>query len=242
VQGSLLARGDPGVDASFRRLTRIELSPTSWIEVAPEWLRAPDVVFDALVAGLAWHQYRRPMYERIVDEPRLTAHFGAGEPAPLPVLDEARAVLAQRYGEALDTTGFNYYRDGHDSVAWHGDRIGRNRTEALVVIVSVGRRRPFRLRPKGGGPSQRFALGDGDLFVMGGACQREFEHCVPKVAHAEPRISITYRTGSEYAAGEARWPPYRVLASSSDVSAGGGSSAPGEVDEAGDSGAADAAG
>jgi alkylated DNA repair dioxygenase AlkB len=211
VQGSLLARGDPGVDADFTRLTRIELSTASWIEVAPEWLRAPDVVFDALIEGVPWAQHRRPMFDRVVDEPRLTCHFAAGEPTPSPVLEEARRALAARYGEALDTTGMNLYRDGRDSVAWHGDRIGRNRAEALVCIVSVGRRRPFRLRPKGGGVAHRFALGDGDLLVMGGACQREFEHCVPKVAQAEPRISITYRTGSEYPGGG--WAPYRVVAS-----------------------------
>jgi alkylated DNA repair dioxygenase AlkB len=218
VQGSLLARGDPGVDASFARLTRIELSPASWIDVAPEWLRAPDVVFEELFAHLPWTQHRRPMFDRLVDEPRLTAHLGADVPTPLPVLDEIRAALADRYGEALDTTGFNLYRDGCDSVAWHGDRIGRNRMEALVAIVSVGRRRPFRLRPKGGGASHRFALGDGDLLVMGGACQREFQHSVPKVAHAEPRISITYRTGNDYP-GAAPWAPYRVPTSSASSAA-----------------------
>jgi alkylated DNA repair dioxygenase AlkB len=216
VQGSLLARGDPGVDPSFSRLTRIELSPASWIDVAPEWLRAPDVVFEHLVSALPWCQHRRPMFDQIVDEPRLTAHLGPGDPVPAPVIDEIRSALADRYGEALDTTGFNYYRDGHDSVAWHGDRIGRNRTEALVAIVSVGRRRPFRVRPKGGGPAQRFALGDGDLLVMGGACQREFQHCVPKVAAAEPRISITYRTGNGYPA--APWAPYRVASASAAAS------------------------
>jgi alkylated DNA repair dioxygenase AlkB len=214
VQGSLLARGSPGVDAGFARLTRIDLSPASWVEVAPEWLRAPDTVFEALLSGVAWCQHRRPMYDRIVDEPRLTASFPGGEPAPLPVLEEARRALAERYGEALDTTGLNLYRDGRDSVAWHGDRVGRRRNEALVAIVSVGRRRPFRLRPTGGGPAHRFALGDGDLFVMGGACQREFQHCVPKVAQAEPRISISYRTASDVDAA-ARWAPYRVAASPS---------------------------
>jgi alkylated DNA repair dioxygenase AlkB len=208
VQFSLLARGEPRIDAGFARIARIPLSERSWLELRPEWLSASDVVFDALVTALPWRQHRRPMYDRIVDEPRLTAHLGPGEPTPLPVLDEARRVLADRYGEPLDTTGFNHYRDGRDSVAWHGDRVGRNRAEALVCIVSVGRRRPFRLRPRGGGTARRFELGDGDLLVMGGACQREFEHSVPKVQHAEPRISVTFRTGADYGA-SASWAPPR---------------------------------
>jgi alkylated DNA repair dioxygenase AlkB len=210
VQCSLLAGGEPRIDSGFGRIARIPLSERSWLDLRPEWLSASDVVFDALVAALPWRQHRRPMYDRIVDEPRLTAHLGPGEPTPVPVLDEARGALSARYGEALDTTGFNWYRDGRDSVAWHGDRIGRDRVEALVCIVSVGRRRPFRLRPKGGGAAMRFELGDGDLLVMGGACQREFEHCVPKVQHAEPRVSITFRTGTAYGASAPwaapRWP------------------------------------
>ena len=101
--------------------------------------------------------------------------------------------LAQRYGGEFPSCWLNLYRDGRDSVAWHGDRIARDRLTGLVAIVSVGERRPFRLRPKGGGPSIGYDLGRGDLLVMGGTCQRTWDHAVPKVARAGPRISLTFR-------------------------------------------------
>ncbi len=62
-----------------------------------------------------------------------------------------------------------------------------------MAIVSIGERRPFRLRPKGGGPSIGYDLGRGDLLVMGGTCQRTWDHGVPKVARAGPRMSLTFR-------------------------------------------------
>ncbi|MEJ7721774.1 MAG: alpha-ketoglutarate-dependent dioxygenase AlkB [Ilumatobacteraceae bacterium] len=121
---------------------------------------------------------------------------GAAE--PLPVLATMRAVLAERYGVALDSIGLNLYRDRHDSVAWHRDRHRRTVRQPVVAIVSVGDRRPFRLRPRGGGAPVAFELGHGDLFVMGGSCQHDWEHTVPKcTAGVGPRISITFRHGAE---------------------------------------------
>ena len=87
-----------------------------------------------------------------------------------------RLVLAERYDEPFDSIGFNLYRDGHDSVAWHGDRHANVVTNPVVAIVSLGAPRPFRMRPKGGGRSLSWDLGNGDLFVMGGACQHDWEH------------------------------------------------------------------
>ncbi len=135
------------------------------------------------------------MYGALVAQPRLTAGWPGPEVDPVagPVVEQMRDLLSRRYGQSLTTTWANLYRDGHDSVAWHGDRVARERTQALVAIVSLGERRPFRLRPKGGGPSVAFALGGGDLLVMGGTCQRTWQHTVPKVRHAGARISLTFR-------------------------------------------------
>ncbi len=101
--------------------------------------------------------------------------------------------LGHRYGVRLPSISANLYRDGNDSVAWHGDRIGRVRADAVVAIVSLGATRTLLLRPDGGGPSLSFPLHSGDLLVQGGTCQRTFEHCVPKRAHAGPRISVMFR-------------------------------------------------
>jgi alkylated DNA repair dioxygenase AlkB len=112
------------------------------------------------------------------------------------VLAEIRGLLSARYGETFDSIGFNCYRDGADSVAWHGDRHRHTIDNPIVATVSVGAARPFRLRPRRGGPSRSFDLGRGDLLVMGGACQHEWEHTVPKVRSVSgPRISMTFRHG-----------------------------------------------
>ena len=114
-------------------------------------------------------------------------------------LRQARDALSAHYAEELRepfaTAGLCFYRDGRDSVAWHGDRIGRGaREDTMVAIVSVGAPRDLVLRPVGGGPSVRRALGHGDLIVMGGSCQRTWEHAIPKSARAVgPRISVQFR-------------------------------------------------
>jgi alkylated DNA repair dioxygenase AlkB len=81
-------------------------------------------------------------------------------------------------------------------VAWHGDTIGRGRTEdTMVAILSLGTPRPLLLRPRGGGVRPlRFEVGHGDLLVMGGSCQRTWEHAVPKTSQpVGPRISVQFR-------------------------------------------------
>jgi alkylated DNA repair dioxygenase AlkB len=188
---------EPAVDPSFAGLRRIELDGTSWLDLASGWLRGEQAVFDRLVADLPWRQRTVTMWERRLPEPRLTSWWTPDQgPEPLPVLAEMRRLLSVRYAEAFDSIGFNCYRNGDDSVAWHGDRHRHYIDDPLVVIVSVGARRPLRIRPRGGGPGRSFDLGRGDLFVMGGACQHDWEHSVPKLRHAEPRISITYRHGA----------------------------------------------
>jgi alkylated DNA repair dioxygenase AlkB len=141
------------------------------------------------------------MYERVVDVPRLLAHYGESDPLPHPLLVEGRDLLSAHYaeelGESFRTSGLCFYRDGRDSVAWHGDRIGRGRHEdTMVAILSLGEARRLMLRPNGGGAGKTlaFALGHGDLLVMGGSCQRTWEHCVPKSSRpCGPRISVQYR-------------------------------------------------
>src|SRR5215210_4677952 len=114
-----------------------------------------------------------------------------------PVFGQVTAFLSERYGGTYESCWLNLYRDGRDSVAWHGDRVAREMETALVAIVSIGERRPFRLRPKGGGPSIGFELGRGDLLVMGGSCQRTWDHGVPKVARTGPRMSLTFRPAGQ---------------------------------------------
>ncbi len=198
LQRSLFGTCDPSVDAGFLQVERIDIDATSWVEYAPVWLAGGDALFDELLDRLALRQRRGiPMYDQLVDEPRLTAWWHAADhPAgePHPVLGDIRRLLVERYHRPFDSIGFNLYRDGGDSVAWHGDRHRHHVTDPVVAIVSLGARRPLRLRPRGGGASRGWDLGDGDLFVMGGACQHDWEHTVPKVRRSVgPRMSVTFR-------------------------------------------------
>ncbi len=205
-------------------------------------------LFDRLLADVPWQAEHRPMYDRVVAVPRLLRHYGEGERLPHPALETVRDALNARYepelGEPLVSAGLCLYRDGADSVAWHGDTIGRGRTtDTVVAIVSLGSPREFLLRPRGGGavaraiagadlaetrPARaadvgatgpaapvrpagravappvrgasgtgtiRHTLHHGDLVVMGGSCQRTWEHAVPKTSHpVGPRVSIQFRT------------------------------------------------
>jgi alkylated DNA repair dioxygenase AlkB len=178
---------------------RTPLSNDAWVELHRGWVRGSDPLFIRLMETVPWKAERRRMYERTLDVPRLVSFYSEDETLPDPALDTIRRTLSTHYqpelGRGFCTVGLCLYRDGRDSVAWHGDRIGRSRIEdTLVAIVSLGVPRRFLLRPRGGGRSRQFELGRGDLFIMGGSCQRTWEHSLPKVAHAKgPRISMQFR-------------------------------------------------
>jgi alkylated DNA repair dioxygenase AlkB len=183
----------PSIDAgALAGMRRVELGAGAWIEHLPSWVAGEAALMDTLVATTAWRSERRPMYDRIVDVPRLVANLPDDGPGH-PVLEEIRALLSARYTTAFVRVGMGYYRDGADSVAWHGDTIARELPEAIVATVSLGEPRRFLLRPRDGGRSIAYRLGRGDLFVMGGTCQRTWRHAVPKVARALPRLAVMFR-------------------------------------------------
>jgi alkylated DNA repair dioxygenase AlkB len=178
---------------------RTALSDGAWVDLRPGWMQGAGLLFERLVDRVPWQAERRPMYDRVVDVPRLVSFYDEDAVLPDHALDEAQALLNAHYGtelgEPFRTVGLCLYRDGRDSVAWHGDRIGRGRTQdTMVAILSVGAPRALLLRPRGGGRALRHELGHGDLIVMGGSCQRTWEHAVPKTARAlGPRISVQFR-------------------------------------------------
>lgn len=193
-QPSLLDAGYPAVDTSFSRASRRRLDARSWVDVVPAWVDGADQLFAELLDAVGWRQRNRWMYERRVDEPRLTGRWNDDGGDPIhPTIAAMRDALGTRYGVEFDSGGLNLYRDGRDSVAWHGDRIDETLTHPLVAIVSLGHDRPFRLRPRGGGSSIEIRMRRGDLLVTGGRTQREWDHAIPKVSSAGPRLSITFR-------------------------------------------------
>jgi alkylated DNA repair dioxygenase AlkB len=173
---------EAGVTPLAGRVERRELSHGAWVDHLPGWISGSEDVLEVLLGDIGWREDRRQMYEREVAVPRLLRWYGGNETLPHPVLTEARAALNRHYGPELGepfvSAGMCLYRDGRDSVAWHGDRLG-----------------PLLLRPAGGGAaSLRFPLGHGDLVVMGGSCQRTWDHCIPKTTKpVGPRVSVQFR-------------------------------------------------
>ncbi len=236
-QASLLDAGQDFQLGDLAPLRRTELADGAWVDLLPGWVAGADDLFGRLSRTVPWRAERRPMYDQVVDVPRLLSWYGKDDPLPDPGLGQAMAALDAHYerqlAEPLCTAGLCLYRDGKDSVAWHGDISGRRVKETVVAIVSLGNPRSFLLRrrpggaivgpvasaaggtgaPAGGGtrPSAsrasasdkardiaggplRFMLGHGDLLVMGGTCQRTWQHAVPKSVRATgPRISIQFR-------------------------------------------------
>jgi alkylated DNA repair dioxygenase AlkB len=199
-QPSLFALNEkPEIDLSFSAPRRVDLDAESWVDHVPEWVSGAERLFEELLARMRWEQRSRHMYDKRVLEPRLTAHWNAASSEPLepPVLEDIRTALSARYEREFDSIGFNLYRDGRDSVAWHADRIAKEIEDPIVALISLGEARKFLLRPKGGGASRAFLPAAGDLLVTGGKTQRTWEHSIPKVAKAGPRISIAFRHGMD---------------------------------------------
>jgi alkylated DNA repair dioxygenase AlkB len=184
-------------DRSYAELRRIPLDPVSWVDHAGGWVTGADALFETVLRSRRWKQRTRRLYDREVLEPRLTVPWSraSGEPLEPPLLADMRASLSARYGVDFDSVGFNLYRDGRDGVAWHRDKIRPEVHDPIIALVSLGERRTLRLRPREGGRSRAFELGRGDLLVTGGRTNREWEHTVPKVARAGPRISLAFRHG-----------------------------------------------
>lgn len=200
VQPSLFAStGELGVAELGAAVERRPLSDGAWVDLRPGFITAADELFDVLAGAVPWHEEQTHIYDRTVRVPRLLAGYAEREALPHPVLDEARSALSLHYakelGEPFVSVGLCLYRDGNDSVAYHGDRIARESPrDTMVAIVSLGAARPFGLRPKSGGSGLKLQVGHGDLLVMGGSCQRTWLHAIPKTARClGARISIQFR-------------------------------------------------
>ena len=189
---------EPGFDRAFRAVARTQLGLGAWVDHVPGWVSGQEALFERLLADAQWEETEQQLYDKKVVTPRLVASFPQ-ESAALALVEAMRDALSQRYGEAFTRMSLAYYRDGRDSVAFHGDRVARELPQALVATVTLGAGRRFLLRPRlaaadgGVRRSVSFQLGGGDLVVMGGTCQRTWQHAIPKVKHAGPRVALMFR-------------------------------------------------
>lgn len=208
VQGSLFGSGELGI-RSEQPVRRTWLDDRCWVDEVTGWLGGQQELYDRLARADIWHRAERPMYGQMVREPRLSAGVRSRDPRAPAILRRMSTRLAAMYGVDMGALWLNWYRSGDDAVAWHADRIGRNRLDPPVAIVSLGSQRRFLLRPKGGGASIGFAPAGGDLLVMGGACQHRWEHSVPRSRRSGPRISVTFRPRPDRAEHREDWAPGR---------------------------------
>ena len=201
-QLDLFAAPALGFDDRFAGVQRRELAHDAWIDYQSRFVQGHDALFEQLEAQLRWKTDRRKMYDRMVTTPRLLASITKDpeldrESPALVLLEAIRRALSARYGEEFVRVTAALYRDGNDSVAFHGDTTARDMDRALVATVSLGQPRRFLLKPTE--PDElsetvAYELGLGDLIIMGGTCQRTWRHGIPKVARAPgPRISIMFR-------------------------------------------------
>jgi alkylated DNA repair dioxygenase AlkB len=186
------------IDTTFASAKRTALDEHSWVERVPGWISGPDTLFEHLAAAVPWRQHYRRLFDQTFREPRLTAEYRSMDATPGKTLVDAAAALSVHYGVGYDSLWLNLYRDGHDSTGWHRDRFSCRQPECIVPVLTLGAMRRFLLRPRAGGASIVLSPGSGDLIVMGGRCQEDWVHAVPKLPGLlEPRISINFQSSMQ---------------------------------------------
>jgi alkylated DNA repair dioxygenase AlkB len=190
--------GQLTIDADFASANRTMLDAHTWVEVVPGWITGPSALFEALHSRVPWKQHHRELFEQTFLEPRLTAEYRSLWNLPHSALLDITAALSKRYGVVYDSLWLNLYRNGEDSTGWHRDRFSCRQPECVVPVLSLGARRQFLLKPRAGGRSIGFTPASGDLIVMGGRCQQDWVHGVPKSSGLlEPRISVNVQSSEQ---------------------------------------------
>ena len=201
-------------------IERVELGGGAWVDVARGWVTDADAVGEHLLASVPWQTSQLFRYDHVVEERRLGSWWKRGNPLPHPALADATRALQHRYRVQFDGFGLIQYRDGNDGQAFHRDTDMRWLDDTVIAVLTFGARRPWLLRPysakhtdaPGRGATHDLAPGPGDLIVMGGRCQRDWEHSVPYMAGSivGPRVStqwrFAHRTGRPFQGGSYRAP------------------------------------
>ena len=155
--------------------------------------------FDALRKQGDWHESTRMMYERLVGVPRLHCHYAIANPALPKVLREVLTVVKQHIDAPFNSIGMNCYRDEHDSVAPHNDKLHELIPHQPIVLLSLGatrtmviqRKQPPRLKTE-------LELEAGSLLLMGWNAQLHYDHSIPKLRWpVGMRISVAFRVRPE---------------------------------------------
>lgn len=184
-------------------------SVLAYVQHLPAWLPAAqaDALMHALLTQVPWETHRIRMFGRWLDSPRLSCWMGDAEahyrysgadfaPHPwAPAVQELRERLQLVCDGRFNSVLLNRYRDGRDSMGWHSDDEPELGATPLIASLSLGASRRFLLRRRDD-PAQKaeYLLGHGDLLLMRGHCQRDYQHALPKTARVSgERINLTFR-------------------------------------------------
>ena len=156
--------------------------------------------FVQLRDGVDWQHERRPMYDRVVDVPRLLGGYALDDPGLPPALAEAAGCVRAALGAPFTHVGMNYYRDGRDSVAPHNDKLYSIVPGHPIALLSLGDVRRMEIRDKPAEDravrrtTRRIDLEPGSLLVMSHDSQKHYDHGIPKTKDpVGPRISLAFR-------------------------------------------------
>ncbi len=182
---------------------RVQLDDGAWVDVWRGWIDGAPELFDHLREKVAWQTTRLFRYDHWVEERRLGAMWRRGSPLPHPDLAAVHKTIQHAYGAQFNGFGMMHYRDGHDGQAFHRDTDMRWLDDTIIAILSLGAERPWLMRPRTNrydhsetrGATHDLRPGPGDLIVMGGRCQADWEHSVAYLGGrpAAGRVSLQWR-------------------------------------------------
>ena len=172
---------------------RVQLDETSWVDVVRGFLPGSKALFDQLVDEMAWEQGSAIREGRRVPDPRLTAGISSRDTQRYLALHQSRLVLEARYRVRFSGVALTLYRNGRDGMGFHRDDEMRYLERTIITGLCLGAPRSLALKEGRGPGRQVIELGCGDLYVMGGRCQADWLHGIPKVEESGPRISCVWR-------------------------------------------------
>lgn len=173
---------------------RIALDDASWLDVVRGFASDTDATFAWMIDNVAWQQNTEIRGGRKVDDPRLYGGLSRAQADADPMFRFTRLILDARYRVQLSGPSLVYYRDGRDSMGFHRDDEMRWVDHTIIAGLAFGATRPFQLVARSGGPVTSIDIAAGDLYVMGGRCQADWYHGVPKIPEGcGPKISAVWR-------------------------------------------------